>query len=219
MSAEPHVVLIHDKITVPPRAKRTITAFVDQSLEWSTTGTVTPVGKFTKATSSKSDNIPFDFNKNWQKHSSQSHQYNRVTLFNQEKHTNCRTLRSLAGAIQPHQAGGYGKSKSESGWWSGSDYLFDRTTKNEKPRTTEQYLLVSDIRKSWQNWGSYPNTDTKPQRTAWTERRRKTQPERWRRISKEIYRTICLDRDTADGNRKTGSGGHFGWTPWHIRET
>ena len=49
--AKPQVVLTHDSITLPPRTTKTITAFVDHSSEWITTGTVTPVGKFTDAAS------------------------------------------------------------------------------------------------------------------------------------------------------------------------
>ena len=45
-SAKPQAVLIHDNITVPPITTKTITAFVDHSSEWNTTGTVTPVEKF-----------------------------------------------------------------------------------------------------------------------------------------------------------------------------
>ena len=50
-SDEPQVVLIHDSITVPPMTTETITAFVDHLSEWITTGTVTPVEKFTKTES------------------------------------------------------------------------------------------------------------------------------------------------------------------------
>ena len=48
-SAKPQVVLIHDIITIPQMKTKTITAFVDQLSEWNTTGTVTPVEKFTEA--------------------------------------------------------------------------------------------------------------------------------------------------------------------------
>ena len=48
--AKPQAVLIHDSITKPQMTK-TITAFVDHSSEWNTTGTVTPVEKFTEAVS------------------------------------------------------------------------------------------------------------------------------------------------------------------------
>ena len=50
-SAKPQAVLIHESKTVPPKTTKTITAFVDHSSEWKTTGTVTPVEKFTETAS------------------------------------------------------------------------------------------------------------------------------------------------------------------------
>ena len=50
-SARYQVVLTHDNITVPPMTTKTMTAFVDHPSEWNTTGTVTPVRKFTEAVS------------------------------------------------------------------------------------------------------------------------------------------------------------------------
>ena len=50
-SAKPQPVLIHDSITIPQMTTKTITAFVDHVSEWNTTGTVTPVEKFTEAAS------------------------------------------------------------------------------------------------------------------------------------------------------------------------
>ena len=50
-SAKPQPVLLHDSITIPQMTTKTITAFVDHSSEWKTTGTVTPVEKFTEAAS------------------------------------------------------------------------------------------------------------------------------------------------------------------------
>ena len=50
-SAKLQLVLIHDSITIPQMTTKTITAFVDHSSEWKTTGTVTPVEKFTEAAS------------------------------------------------------------------------------------------------------------------------------------------------------------------------
>ena len=50
-SAKAQVVLIHDSITIPQLTTRTITAFVDHVSEWNTTGTVTPVEKFTETAS------------------------------------------------------------------------------------------------------------------------------------------------------------------------
>ena len=50
-SFEPQAVLIHDNITIPQITKKTITAFVDHTSEWNTTGTVTPVEKSTETAS------------------------------------------------------------------------------------------------------------------------------------------------------------------------
>ena len=50
-STKPQPVLIQDNTTVPPMTTKTITAFVDHPSEWHTTGTVTPVRKFTEAAS------------------------------------------------------------------------------------------------------------------------------------------------------------------------
>ena len=50
-SFKPQAVLIHDSITIPQMTTKTITAFVDHISEWNTTGTVTPVEKFTEAAS------------------------------------------------------------------------------------------------------------------------------------------------------------------------
>ena len=50
-SAKPQPVLFHDSITIPQMTTKTITAFVDHSSEWNTTGTVTPVEKFTEVAS------------------------------------------------------------------------------------------------------------------------------------------------------------------------
>ena len=47
-SAKPQAVLIHDNITIPQMTTKTITAFFDHVSEWKTTGTVTPVEKFTE---------------------------------------------------------------------------------------------------------------------------------------------------------------------------
>ena len=47
-SAKPQAVFIHDSITKPQQTTKTITAFVDHVSEWNTTGTITPVEKFTK---------------------------------------------------------------------------------------------------------------------------------------------------------------------------
>ena len=50
-SAKPQPVSVHHSITITQMTTKTITAFVDHSSEWNTTGTVTPVEKFTEAAS------------------------------------------------------------------------------------------------------------------------------------------------------------------------
>ena len=50
-SAKAQAVLIPDSITISQLTTRTITAFVDHVSEWNTTGTVTPVEKFTETAS------------------------------------------------------------------------------------------------------------------------------------------------------------------------
>ena len=58
-SAKPQPVLIHDSITIPQMTTKTITAFVDHSPEWNTTGTMTSV-EFHR--SREPNHIPFNFN-------------------------------------------------------------------------------------------------------------------------------------------------------------
>ena len=50
-SVKPPAVFFHDNITIPQMTTKTITAFVDHTSEWNTTGTVTPVEKFTETAS------------------------------------------------------------------------------------------------------------------------------------------------------------------------
>ena len=49
-TAKPQPVLTDDALTIPPRTT-TITAVIDHSSEWSTTGSVTPLKKFTETAS------------------------------------------------------------------------------------------------------------------------------------------------------------------------
>ena len=50
-SAKPQAVLNNDNITIPQMTTKTITAFGDHVSEWNTTGTVTPVEKFSESAS------------------------------------------------------------------------------------------------------------------------------------------------------------------------
>ena len=97
--AKPEALLIPDSLKIPTMTTETITAFVDRLSQWNTTGTVNPVTKFTETVSLIIP--PFNIKNRRQKDSSQSHQHNGVTLYDQQEHTNYR-LRSHSGAIQVH---------------------------------------------------------------------------------------------------------------------
>ena len=61
-SAKPQIVLIHDSITIPQMTTKTITAFVDHSSEWNTTGHRNPSGKTQRCR--ERNHIPFNVNNN-----------------------------------------------------------------------------------------------------------------------------------------------------------
>ena len=47
-TTEPQPVITDGALTIPPTTTKTITAFVDHPSKWNTTGTVTPLEKFTE---------------------------------------------------------------------------------------------------------------------------------------------------------------------------
>ena len=50
-TTKPQPVITDNALTIPPTTRKTITAFVDHSSKWKTTGTVTPLEKFTETAS------------------------------------------------------------------------------------------------------------------------------------------------------------------------
>ena len=50
-TTKPQTVITDHAVTIPPTATKTMTAFVDHPSKWNTTGTVTPLEKFTEAAS------------------------------------------------------------------------------------------------------------------------------------------------------------------------
>ena len=50
-TTKPQPVITDEALTIPPTTTRTITAFIDHPSKWNTTGTVTPLRKFTEAAS------------------------------------------------------------------------------------------------------------------------------------------------------------------------
>ena len=91
---------LDDALTIPLTITKTITPFLNHPSKWNTTGTVTPLEKFTEFTSLLI--VPLNVDKNWQNISSQGNQYNGITIFNQKANTDCKVLRSHSGAIKAH---------------------------------------------------------------------------------------------------------------------
>ena len=50
-TTKPQPVITHEAPTIPPTTTKTITAFIDHPSKWNTTGTVTPLDKFTETAS------------------------------------------------------------------------------------------------------------------------------------------------------------------------
>ena len=50
-TTKPQPVIIDEALTIPPTTTKTITAFIDHPSKWNTTGTVTPLEKFTETAS------------------------------------------------------------------------------------------------------------------------------------------------------------------------
>ena len=162
------------------------------------------------------NHIPFNLNNIWQENSSQSNEHNGITLYNQQKHTNCWILRSHSGAVQVYQTSAHGNSQYDSWRWPRSGYLTDRATQNKQTRPAKQHFLVSDTRKSWQHRRSYPDSNTNPNKTPWISKKRKTKPERQHWITNGILKKIWLGRHTAHGNWETSSWRHSSWISWFI---
>ena len=154
-TAKLQTVLTYDALTIPPRTTKTITAFVDHSSERNTTGTVTPLDKFTERASlliSHSMSTIID-----KQSSSQSNQYHGISISKQKEYTDCRVLRSHSGANQVHLTSRYGNPQYDSARWSSADCLPERTSQNEKTRAAKEHFLVPDSWQSWKTRGSHPN--------------------------------------------------------------
>ena len=50
-TTKPQPVIADETLTIPPTTTKTITAFIDDPSKWNTTGTVTPLEKFTETAS------------------------------------------------------------------------------------------------------------------------------------------------------------------------
>ena len=161
-SAKPQPVLIHDSITIPQMTTKTITAFVDHSSEWNTTGTVTPLEKFTEAASliithsmstindrkiavrlTNTTESPCTINKNTQ-----------IAEFSVLTPEQSKFIKPVDTEIL---------SMIPEGDQDLVTYLTE-LLRTKKTRSTKQYFLVSDTRKSWQHRRSYSDPNTNPHR-------------------------------------------------------
>ena len=98
MSAKPQVVFIHHNLTVPPMTTKTTTAIVDHSSVLNTKGTVIPVKTFPKAASLITPHSNSTIIDKTVAVRVSNTMKSGITSFNQQKHTNCQTLRSHSGA-------------------------------------------------------------------------------------------------------------------------
>ena len=163
-SAKPQPILIHNSITIPQMTTKTITAFVDHSSEWKTTGTVTPVEKFIEAASliishsmstiidrkiavrvTNTTESPYTINKNTQ-----------IAEFFLLTPEQSKFIKPVHTAIV---------SMISEGDPDLVTYLTELLRTNKQTRSTKQYFLVSDTQNSWQHRRSYPDSNTDPHRT------------------------------------------------------
>ena len=99
MSAKPQAILTDNALTLPPRTTKSVTAFVDHRSEWNTTGTVTPLEKFTETAK-----LPISHSK-----STKIETKVALTVINTtdtpyviKGNTNCRIFRSHFGTSHVH---------------------------------------------------------------------------------------------------------------------
>ena len=95
-TTKPQPVITDEALTIPPTTTKTITAFIDHPSKWKTTGTVTPLEKFTETASLL---LSHSMSTKIEKRIAV-----RVTNTTEspnliEKHTDCRILRGYSGAI------------------------------------------------------------------------------------------------------------------------
>ena len=103
-TTKPQPVITDDALTIPPTTTKTITAFVDHPSKWNTTGTVTPLEKFTETANlliSHSMSTIID------KRKAVGVTNTTESPYLIKKHTHCRILRGYSGAIQAHQTRRY----------------------------------------------------------------------------------------------------------------
>ena len=192
---------------------KTITAFLDNLSKWNTTGTVTPVQKFTEAASliishsmaticdrkiavrvTNTTELLYTINKNIQ-----------VPEFSVVTPEQSKFIKPLDTAIP---------SMIPEGEPDLITYLTQLLRTNTPDQHNNSFWFPTPENPG--NTGSYPDSNTNPKRTAWIATERKTEPKRWHWITIGNFRAIYLDRHTAHRNWKTSSWRYSSRVPWHI---
>ena len=162
-SAKPQPVLTHDSITIPQMTTKTITAFVDHVSEWKTTGTVTPVEKFSEASSLIiSHSMPTIYDRKIAV---------RVTNTTESPYTIDKNTQIAEFSVVTPEQSKFIKPVDMAilSMIPENDpdlvtYLTELLRTN-KPDQQKQYFVLSDTQKSWQHRRSYPGSNTNPNRT------------------------------------------------------
>ena len=163
-SAKPQAVVIHDSITIPQITTKTITAFVDHISEWKTTDTVTPVEKVTEAASliiSCSISTIID-----------RKIAVRVTNRMESFYTINRSTQIAEFSVVTPEPSNFIKPADtavHSVIPESDPDLVNYLTELLRTKQSDQQkknILVPDARISWQQIGSYPNSNTNPKSAA-----------------------------------------------------
>ena len=104
-TTKPQPVITDKALTIPPTTTKTITAFIDHPSKWNTTGTLTPLEKFTETASlliSHSMLTIID------KRIAVKVTNTTESPYLNKKHTEIAELRGYSGAVQAHQTSRYG---------------------------------------------------------------------------------------------------------------
>ena len=212
-SAKPQTVLISDSITIPQMTTKTSTAFVDHLSEWNTTGTVTPVGKFTEAASlilsnsmstindrkilvrvTDTTESPYTINKNTQ--------FNEFSVVTPEQSTFIKPVDTAIFSMIPE----------------GDPHLITylnellRTNKPDQQNNTFWFLTPENPG----NTEDHTPIKHESQNNCVNCNRKKTEPKSWHWITNGIFQAIWLDRQTAHKNWKTSSWRYSSLVSWQI---
>ena len=215
-NTRPQPVITDDALTIPPTTSETITPFVDYPSKWNTTGTVTPLEKFTETASLLiSHSISRIFDKRVAV---------RVTTTTEspyliKKHTQIAEFSVVTPEQSKHikPADMAILSTIPQGDPDLTAYLSEllRTNKPEQQNNTFWFPTPENPGKP----EDYTPIQTRILKELKIQRHAKTQPTREQRILIQISQTIWLDQHTSNRNRETSNWRYSAWPPWHFRQT